>query len=435
MNGMGMEVVLDKGKQGLIVISNLQYLAKILGAKPAEYNTPKFAANWLKNYLQDRKKLKIYEPGDSGDKRKPAGCILVRNVELERHDYVPAIPVLSEPQQFMVLVPADKALVVARHIKSEYEVQFSRVKNRLPLHLNLLFFGRKQPLYAALDAARRMLKRESRADTAWVVDAVGQADAAEVCRHSNGRLGSRVISLRMRRKAGVNEPPQLNAELETMVSYSTGDPNTEDVWYPYLFVPVAAPGAPLESRQFSFKLSLSGCNAKATLVHVKEVKEGDEVCYAPSTFDFEFLDVTGRRFELVYDEATGMRLPRAHEDYATRPFLLEDLDVMQDLWSFAAENATTGLKNAQLQLITGLIETKRKDWRASRPDDDVLNKFADQVLRRSFGKLWSEIPEIQRTRLTSWAASGRWRDLMELYMSILKLPESETSVKEQEVIL
>lgn len=429
--GVDMEVVWAEGEKKLIVIKNLQYLAKILGAKPEKYSTPELAADWLKqNYLQDGKELKIYEPEDSGGKRREAGCIRDISVNMEQHDYLPAISILSEPQQFMVLVPADKALAVARHIKSEYEVQFSRVKNRIPLHLNLLFFGRKQPFYAALDAASRMLKRDSRVDTAWRVEAAGQAEAAEVCRHSNGRLGNRVISLRLRRKAGDNGPPQLNAELETMVSYSTGDPNTEDVWYPYLFVPAVAPGALLENRQLSFKASLPGCSAGDTLVHIKEVKEGDEVCYAPSTFDFEFLDITARRFELVYDQATGMRLPRAHEDYATRPFLLEDLDVMQKLWALAAER-----KNAQLQQITGLIEEKRRDWRSSRPNDDVLNKFADQVLRRSFGKLWNKIPEMQRTRLTSWVASGRWRDLMELYMSILKLPENETSVEEQEVRL
>ena len=436
--GVNMEVVWDgdEKKQRLIVITNLQYLAGRLGAKPCVCKTPESAADWLKqNYLQDGKELKIYEPEDSGGKPRLAGCIRDIGVELEQHDYLPAISVLSEPQQFMILVPADKAPAVARHIKSEYEVQFSRVKNRLPLHLNLLFFGHKQPLYAAIDAARRMLKRKSPVDATWMVDAAGQAEAAEVCRHSGGRLGNRVISLKLRRKAGDNRLPQLNAELETMVSYSTGDPNTEDVWYPYLFVRRAATDIPLESREHTFNASLPGCNAGAALVHVKEIEEGDDVCYAPSTFDFEFLDVAARRFELVYDEATGMRLPRSHEAYATRPFLLEDLDVMQDLWALAAENELTRRKKAQLQQITGLIEAKRRDWRASRPDDDILSKFAAQVFRRSFGKLWNEIPEIQRKRLTSWAASGRWRDLTELYMSILKLPESATSVKEQEVIL
>ena len=433
--GIDVEVVWDEKKQGLIIIDNLQYLARRIGAKNGACKTPESAADWLISYLQDGKELKIYEPEDSGGKRRVAGCIRDIGVELEQHDYVPAISVLSEPQQFMILVPASKALAVAQHIKSEYEVQFSRVKNRLPLHLSVVFFGRKQPFYAVLDAARRMLKRNSPVDAAWMIEASGQAESTEVCRHSNGRLGNRVTNLKLRRKVGDNRLPQLNAELETMVSYSTGDPNTEDVWYPYLFVRRAAPDVPLESREHTFNVSLPGCNAGAALVHVKEVKEGDEVCYAPSTFDFEFLDVTARRFELVYDEATGMRLPRSHEAYATRPFLLEDLDVAQCLWSLAAENAPTRRENAQLQQITGLIEAKRRDWRVSRPDDDVLNKFADQVFRRSLGKLWNEIPEIQRKKLTSWAASGRWRDLMELYMSILKLPESETSVKEQEVIL
>lgn len=430
--GVDMEVVWHEAEKRLIVITNLQYLAKRLGAESAEYNTPQLAAKWLmQNHLTDEKQLKIYEPSIHGGKLKLAGDIRDIKVKAEQHDYLPAITILLEPQQFMVLVPADRALAVARHIKSEYEAQFSKVKNRLPLHLNLLFFNRKQPLYAALDAARRMLQRDSQVNTAWKVKAAGQAEEAKNGYNSNGRLGQRVISLNLERKSGNDSLPQLNTQLETMVSYSMGAPNTEDVWYPYLYVQKAVPDAPLDERQLCFKAVLPGCDAEVDLVHVKEVKDGDEVCYAPSTFDFEFLDVTARRFELVYDEATGMRIPKAQESYSTRPFLLEDLGVIQELWSIAVKNVPTRLKKAQLQQITGLIEAKRKDWWVSRPDDEVLKEFAEQVLLRSFGKRWHKIPQSQRVRLTSCLTSGRWRDLMELYASILKQEECENSINNE----
>lgn len=441
-SGINMEVVWDAQRHRLISVTNLQYLAKRLGAKPEESNTSETASDWVKDWLQKEciqkgKGLPVYEPEVSNGKLQLAGNISVKSVEKERHNYLPAILILAEPKQFMVLVPACKALDVARHIKTEYEVQFSRVKNRLPLHLNLVFFNRKQPLYAALDAGRRMLACESPVDTTWVVDDVSEADASEVRRHSDGRLGNWVKKLQLRRKNGAQKSPdsklpQLNDKLQTLVSYSTGAPNIEDVWYPYFFVKQASPKKSAGERSLYFKAPLPGSNVMAELVHVKEIEAGDEVFYAPSTFDFEFLDVTTRRFELSYDETGGMRLPRAHEPYTTRPFLLEDLDVIQALWSLAARDSNTCRTNAQLKQITELIETKRQDWQVSRPDDGVLQQFVEQTFRRSFGKKWNDIPEVQRERFVSWAASGRWSDIVELYMEILKERSSADRIQKEQ---
>ncbi len=440
-SGINMEVVWDAQRHRLISATNLQYLAKRLGAKPEESITPETASDWVKGwlqkeYIQEGKSLSVYEPEVSNGKLQLAANISVKSIEKARHDYLPAISILAEPKQFMVLVPACRALDVAQHIKTEYEVQFSRVKNRLPLHLNLVFFNRKQPLYVALDAGRRMLARESPVDTTWVVDDVSEADACEVRQHSDGRLGNRVKKLQLRRKDGAQKSPdsklpQLNDKLETLVSYSTGAPNIEDVWYPYFFVKQASLKKSVGERSLYFKAPLPGSNAMTELVHVKEIEAGDEICYTPSTFDFEFLDVTARRFELSYDEMGGMRLPRAHESYVTRPFLLEDLDVIQALWTLVADSNTCRT-NAQLKQITELIETKRQDWQVSRPDDGVLQHFVEQTFRRSFGKKWNGIPEVQRERLVSWATSGRWNDLMELYMEILKKRSSaDISQKKQ----
>lgn len=425
--GIKLEVVWVEQK--LIVITNLGYIAKLLGAEEEDYFTPDKAAQWLREYLRKKEKLLVYEPDASSKKDKPVACLKNIKVEIQEHNYLPAISVLSEPHQCMVLVPADKALSVARHIKTEYEVQFSKVKNRLPLHLNLVFFGRKEPLYVAIDAARRMLTRTSPLDTAWMVEAIGQAEASEICRHSKGRLGNRVIKLKLRRKTDRSGLPPLNDRLETMISYSTGSPDVEDCWYPYLFVASPVSDGQGKDYRLCFKAPLPGRGEMIPLVHVKELKEGDKVYYAPSTFDFEFLDVSARRFELVYDEVTGMRWPSPRAGYATRPFLLEDVDIIEDLWAFVIDESPIRQSKSQLRQITELIETKRADWRVFCPNDTLLSKLADQVLRRSFGKLWSKIQETHRERLISWVASGRWRDLIELYLSIIKLPGNELSDK------
>lgn len=427
--GILMEVVWDG--QRLIVITNLQYLAKRLGAQPDHRHTPDLAAEWLRQKIQEKKQLKLYEPDASGNEQELVCDVHDITVNLENHNYIPAIRVLSEPAQFMILVPANKALEIAQHLKSEYELQFSKVKNRLPIHLNLLFFGRKQPFYAVLDAVRRMLNRNSPLDTAWVVKSVGQP--AEITRHTE-RLGNQTIKLNLHR-INNSQLPQLNDNLETLISYGTGVPMIEDDWYPYFFVRSLNPGIPDEKRQLIFKATLPG-KGETTMIHIKEIKEGDEIYYAPSTFDFEFLDVTARRFELVYDEASGLRRPCTYEQYSTRPFLLEDLDIMRDLWEVVAMNPVTRRSSTQLRHITELVEAKRLEWQVSLPDDDVLATFAEQVFRRSLGKLWNEISEVRRSRLVSWISSGRWRDLMELYTSVLKLSPGEgyNDKKEEEVV-
>src|SRR5206468_2239979 len=71
--------------------------------------------------------------------------------------YKPAIPLLAEPGVCMTLVPADKALALARAVKREYEKQMGRVRDRLPLDLGLVFFRRRTPIRAVLEAGRSML--------------------------------------------------------------------------------------------------------------------------------------------------------------------------------------------------------------------------------------------------------------------------------------
>ncbi|MCL4514310.1 MAG: CRISPR-associated protein Csx11 [Firmicutes bacterium] len=413
--GISLEVMLDK--RNLVAIANLQYVARQVGADTEDYSTPDRAAQCLAKQLGEREEIVIYEPGLSDGRQKVVAHLRNIRVMIRQDNYVPAIDILSEPQQFMVLVPAAKGLEVIHHIKSEYEAKFSKVKNRLPLHLSIVFFGRKQPLYTAVDAARRMLRRSSSVGTVWLVEkVVDQPD-------------SHIVKMTLSRTTEEAGLPQLNSDFETEISYGTGA-GTEDDWYPYVFVQDTATNKPLSDRHFVFQAHLPGHAVETPLVHVKELQEGDKIHYAPSTFDFEFLDVTARRFELLYDEVTGMRLLRAHETYTTRPFLLEDLDVMRDLWSVIAENTSNRRTITQLQQITGLIETTRLDWQIPSPDDSTLGKFAEHVLRRSFGKLWNRITETRRNTMIRWATWGRWRDLMELYLSILKWRWQEATVEE-----
>ena len=83
--------------------------------------------------------------------------------------YTPCLRLLASPDQFLALVPAAAALEIARRIHKEYQKQFGKVQNRLPLFLGLVFFQRKVSLTAVMDTARRMLAAPLK-DELWKVE-------------------------------------------------------------------------------------------------------------------------------------------------------------------------------------------------------------------------------------------------------------------------
>ncbi len=425
--GVETSFVYDKKNNRFINVSNLRYLAKRLRLQgDKEELTDEKAAQKIKEFIEAKGSLDLYEDLAQSGKRTKSATISQCKVTIEQHNYLPAIPILADPEKFMALVPADKALDIANHIRTEYEIQFSKVKNRLPLHLNIVFFNRKQPLYAALDAARRMLSRKSRHDTLWEIQSINEADAQEICAHSDGKLTNRCKRIVLKRI----DTNTLNQACELLVSYGIGDPGKKDVWHPYFFAERKASDAQeVSERDYHFSAPFPNKNGyeMKDLVHVIDLKKGDQIYYSPSTLDFQFLDVTTRRYELVYEHE--MRMLRSHESWATRSFLLEDLVIIDRLWKALLE-----LTSAQIQQLDGLLEDWYERWQIKQLGDKTYEAFATYSLQRAFVKRWSTLSKIDQNDLISWAVSGRLLDLLELYLKILKLkPEGDKITKEAQI--
>lgn len=430
--GVETSFVYDKERGRFINVYNLRYLAKRLGLQGDKKElTNEEAAQKIKDYIEVERKgsLDLYE--DLAQSGKPIKAATIRQckVTIDPHNYLPAIPILADPEQFMALVPAEKALKVANRIRTEYEVQFSKVKNRLPLHLNIVFFNRKQPLYAVLDAAHRMLARRSKFDALWEIQSINEADAQEICAHSDGRLTNSCKRIVLKRI----DANTLNQACEILVSYGIGDPDKKDVWHPYFFAETKASDAQeFSERDYHFCAPFpnKGSYEMKYLVHVIDLKEGDRIYYSPSTLDFQFLDVTTRRYGLVYENEA--RMLRSQESWATRPFLLEDLVVMDRLWNLLSE-----LTSAQLQQLAGLLEDWHVRWQIKQLGDKTYEAFATYALQRAFGKRWADLAKTDHDNLNnliSWAVSGRLLDLLELYLKILKLkPEGDKITMEAQI--
>jgi len=175
-----------------------------------------------------------------------------------------------------------------------------------------------------------------------------------------------------------------------------GDGTTQDVWYPYWQVQ----GKPTDRTRY-----FAGADGEHW-VHVCDLRAGDRVNFTPATFDFEFLDTTARRFEVAYDETSGQRLGRP-----IRPYLLDDLTVLQDIWKTIA--GPHGLTSSQIYALRDLVEAKRATWAI----DDSFSQFCRHAVRNA---QWKNRQAINLEQIVQATVSGLLTDVIELYMGIMK---------------
>lgn len=282
--------------------------------------------------------------------------------------YQPFLVLLASPDQFLALVPAIDALEIAERIRAEYVRQFGKVQNRLPLFLGLIFFPRKTPLTAVMEAARRMLNTPFKKEERWTVKEVN------------------------------NNTIKFANDVEWNVPVVMGDNVTEDLWYPYFFLETQGnPG-----RQYCFQLrregdtdpqkvgSVSAKYADRWLVHVRDLRQGDGVQVTPSRFAYLFLESTARRFRFD-PEKDGM--------------LLDELPRLRKMWQDLKES---GITNTALNGLWALLERKRAAWGA---ESEELEKLAKAALKDA-GLFQLVRPDDVR--------NGRFVRCLELHMYILK---------------
>jgi hypothetical protein len=367
--------VLDGGGGRLITTDNLDFAQKNL------------AVGELKDYLTGRR-LSVYEPSAHLSHRQVRVEVTVREAAYvgdgDGMAYSPVISILSEPSIFLALVPADKALPTARRISEKYDVEMCRVRDRLPLHLGIVFAPRRTPVRALLDAGRRMLRMPDRWEL-WQVQTASAQDATgpQPSRHESVTFTN---GLTWRVPAAVDET---GAEGE-------GSP---DDWYPHYLKkepPVEVPGG---------------------VVHIRDLKVGDEVYVRPSRFDFEFLDTAGRRYEISYD-GRGRRRGRP-----TRPFFLEHLRLFDEIWGALQHLETTRIHN-----LKGALTEQVVGWHGGKTAgalrDDAFRQFAADALHRLDRNWWNALSPPQQAAVERATSEGQLLDVLELMTSILKGPET-----------
>jgi len=380
---------------GLISTDNLSYTAVQLNIKPEERKTPVDAALAVGTWLEANRGRTFRITSD--DEKNKQLDIQIADVNYQDAPYATTIPILAEPRTFMALVPADKALDVIAAIKTKYAREMGKVRNRLPLHLGAVYFHRRTPLRAALDAGRRMLQQKPLGgDQLWSVIA-----RSPTAKHDlPGKLvdGTKqfdqTISIQLK---------QNDRAFTWHVPAVMGDGQTEDNWYPYVFVQNDVSG---RSRIFKgLRPKSDGTSEECWLVHAAELQTGDQITFTPATFDFQWLDSSGSRFEIAYDDA-GQRLARP-----THPYLLDDLATIQQVWQVIS--SMDGLTSSQIYALRDLVEAKRATWAI----DDSFSQFCRHAVRNA---QWKNRQAINLEQIVQATLSGLLTDVIELYMGIMK---------------
>ncbi len=358
----------------LISVDNLGYTARQLGAENIIYDHPAAAAIWVEDYINNGLVTEFRQPVLSNPdvsvieraQNLLAGRRLVR-ITYQDTAYSTALPILAEPRTFMALVPADKALDVVQAIKTKYEREMGKVRNRLPLHLGAVYFHRRTPLRAALDAGRRMLKQKPLGgDQLWTV---AEKPQPQTDRQSIQPLAKETKHFDTWYPVKLT---QGHRSLTWRIPAVMGDGKTRDNWYPYVFVKADRKGQAPTGRTLVFEgvRPVDKGAEPCWLVHAAELHAGDQVYFMPATFDFEWLDTSARRFTLAYDDA-GKRYGRL-----ARPYLLDQLDEIKQAWQWLQDH----MSPTQIHALREIIETKRDMW-FDVPEPSCANEHFYQFCR------------------------------------------------------
>ena len=413
LDGTNLSVVWVPSNDGgyLITAANLGCVASQLGAAAGEYSHSAAAAIFVEDYLRTQFITSGREPvlrnpdtytGRTSVNHLSGARIVGSDFQEDR--YATAIPVLAEPQSFMILVPADKSMQVIRDIKRKYECEAGKVRDRLPIHVGAIYARRSTPLRSLLEAGRAMLARRV-PEQQWVVKSANRQTVVDAYQFNETSVigldtGDRLITWR--------------------VPLKMGDGTTADIWYPYVFLKTSGDDRGMDDRNRRCarlqRRTEGGGTQDGWVVHAGDLRAGDTIYVRPSTFDFEYLDAAGRRFDIHYDES-GRRARR------TRPFYLEDLDRLDELW-----NLIRRLAVSQRHQIIHAIEATREQWYGGRDGDEAMKDGAFRQLVSDTlavaawpkGQGWSVMQKQQQARLIEAGVRGELFDLADLHMEILK---------------
>jgi hypothetical protein len=260
-----------------------------------------------------------------------------------------------------------------------------------------IFFPEKMPMFVVLDASRRMVNNFSQLHENRVELRVSKNHEFSVADDDVS------ISIDESRVGGVAHPVSMTWTLPFRLG--TGD---IDFHHPYFIVKKGSNACPFRKNYFE--------TVVGEAIHFSEVQAGDVLELYPNYYDFEFLDVSTRRYELTagknHRRAGALRL-------STRPYFMEELlycksSAWTRLWKTLKDHGTT---DTQLRNIEALLLSRFSDWcvgadQQSGEGRQLWKRFVQATLRNNYNT--------DVACLEEYILSGVFFDFLELKTRVLK---------------
>ncbi|MDI6689140.1 MAG: hypothetical protein QME54_01725 [Actinomycetota bacterium] len=168
----------------------------------------------------------------------------------------------------------------------------------------------------------------------------------------------------------------------------------------------------MQIRRWQRGLLLLYSLSEKQIKHIKNIQKDEKLKLWINHFDFEFLDSSTRRFDLVLQENKRREHPIMGK-FGPRPYLLEDLERMRELW----EDINGKLTASQINKLKFLCAGKLEEWglRDKNPSED---KGYEEFIMSSVENICDEVDVKTRERLTKAILSGMFFDVIELFMTL-----------------
>lgn len=272
-------------------------------------------------------------------------------------------PVNLDPGRFTLLMPAKNAWEFLHSLHERYAKRFGRVRHLLPLHLSATVFYHKAPLYIAVDAARRFaeLAMQRSAETRWM-EVADISDTHLRLKDDSGRTFS----------------------WERPGPLPNGKP---DIYYSWYWIEGVADHP----------------------VALADLRPGMKIAVYPSTFDYEILDATSRRYDIRWADTQKSGRPHLFKKGAgPRPYPLEQLADWRRL-----DGPLGKVETSQRKHLIEMLAALHQGWQGGafngRYAQDLAN-LAEDALKNTLSK---DIYKNEGADLHAMAQDGSLFDLFE----------------------
>lgn len=415
-----LKIEFDKSSSEILPINSAYYEAEILGEKVELFRRDEniFLVNPGREGLKlnDKKEKwlnrevcinidEFEKKENTNSSNKPK----ILNLSYSDEIIYPYRVITASPDLLMAIIPADKTIEITKSIYCQYMKHFGKVVGRLPLSIGHIFFQKRMPMFVVLDSGKRMEENFSNRYKEYF-----DKDKREIIKDSTIKVEHINGNEQNGKKKII-----FNNGLEWNIDALLGD-REEDYFHPYFIV---KEGEKLIERNTYFKTFLGD------LVHLSEIKEDDIIRVCPSFYDFEFLDSTTRRYDIILNDKTKSKRKSNVTQSFTKPYLLDEFKFkFIKLWgSFkeSSENAIIpNITDTKLRNIESLWLSKLQEWKVNLKETsgseykEWLN-LIETTLLKELGD-----DKIKNPKDFEWLkgliTSGLFFDCLELNLRILK---------------